>query len=92
MQRLGILAVVMGFGMALGSACDRGSKEGELCYSSTADSSDCAKGLVCAKCAEGNICVRTEGQRDEVALRVPGRQCERLTGVADRSEIERGVP
>lgn len=77
--------------IALG-ACDRGGSEGDFCYTPTAESKDCKENLVCAKCAEGNICVRREGQTRYGELRVPGRICSELTTVAGGSDISRGVP
>lgn len=91
-MRLGVrLGTVFVLAASLGIACDRGGKEGEFCHTPTAESSDCAEGLMCAKCAEGNICVRAEG-KTEYGLRVPGRQCEELKSVAQFSEVPRGVP
>lgn len=85
-----LAASVLAFVVAL--ACDPKGKEGEACFSPTAESTDCAEGLVCAKCAEGNICVRAEGDLRGDRLMVQGRTCGQLHGVAELSEVQRGVP
>lgn len=94
MARIGMKPhlLVLGFAALTLGACDKGGKEGDFCYSSTAKSTDCKEPLVCAKCAEGNICVRHDGQTRYGELKVAGRTCSELSDVAGMSDQQRGVP
>ena len=85
-----VLLCSLAVGLTLG-ACDKKSSEGEPCYSSTSNTTDCEEGLSCAMCEGQQICVQVQGSGNGGSLRVPGRVCERLTNMREKGEIKRGL-